>query len=53
MDVEFTDEASLLEALGEPVRIVTGNRTNLKITHPEDLEVVDALLWRRSIQAQE
>ncbi|MDQ3654441.1 MAG: 2-C-methyl-D-erythritol 4-phosphate cytidylyltransferase [Chloroflexota bacterium] len=53
MDNEFTDEASLLEALGEPVRVVPGDRTNIKVTHPEDLELVDALLWRRSIQAQE
>ena len=53
MDAEFTDEASLLEALGQPVRIVPGDRTNIKVTHPEDLEIVDALLWRRSMQAQE
>ncbi len=53
IDSEFTDEASLLEALGERVRIVPGDRSNIKITHPEDLEVVDALLWRRSMQAQE
>jgi 2-C-methyl-D-erythritol 4-phosphate cytidylyltransferase len=53
MDNEFTDEASLLEALGQPVRIVPGDRTNIKVTHPEDLELVDALLWRRSNQAQE
>lgn len=50
---EFSDEASLLEALEEPVGIVPGDRTNIKITHPEDLELVDALLWRRSMQAQE
>lgn len=53
MDNEFTDEASLLEVLGLPVRIVRGERDNIKVTHPDDLELVDALLWRRSIQAQE
>lgn len=47
MDNEFTDEASMLEALGQPVRIVPGERSNIKVTHPEDLELVDALLWRR------
>ncbi len=41
---EFTDEASLLEALGGTVRIVPGERANIKITHREDLELVDALL---------
>jgi len=53
MGVEFTDEASLLEALGYPVRIVPGARTNLKVTHPEDLELVDALLRRRSLRMEE
>lgn len=53
LDNVFTDEASLLEVLGEPVRVVPGNRTNIKVTHPEDLELVDALLRYRSVQAQE
>ncbi len=53
MEDEFTDEASLLEMLGEPVRIVPGDRANIKVTHPEDLELVDALLWRRFSQVQE
>lgn len=45
--IEFTDEASLAERLGRPVAIVIGNRHNIKITHPEDLDVVDALLRQR------
>lgn len=45
--IEFTDEASLAEALGWPVEIVPGDRLNIKITHPEDLDVVDALLRQR------
>lgn len=45
--IEFTDEASLAEALGRPVKIVPGDRLNIKITHPEDLDVVDALLRQR------
>jgi 2-C-methyl-D-erythritol 4-phosphate cytidylyltransferase/2-C-methyl-D-erythritol 2,4-cyclodiphosphate synthase len=45
--VGFTDEASLAEALGRPVAIVPGDRLNLKITHPEDLELIDALLRQR------
>jgi 2-C-methyl-D-erythritol 4-phosphate cytidylyltransferase len=48
MTVEFTDEASLLEALGLPVRIVSGERSNIKVTHREDLEIVDALFRARS-----
>lgn len=45
--VEFTDEASLSEALGHPVTIVPGDRLNIKMTHPEDREIIDALLRRR------
>lgn len=43
----FTDEASLAEAFGIPVRIVPGDRLNIKLTHPEDVELVDALLRAR------
>jgi 2-C-methyl-D-erythritol 4-phosphate cytidylyltransferase / 2-C-methyl-D-erythritol 2,4-cyclodiphosphate synthase len=43
----FTDEASLAEAFDVPVRIVPGDRLNIKITHPEDVEIVDALLRAR------
>lgn len=39
-----TDEASLLEAAGIPVRVVEGSERNLKITRPEDLRVAQALL---------
>lgn len=39
-----TDEASLLEAAAIPVRIVTGNERNLKITRPQDLDMAAALL---------
>ena len=39
-----TDEASLLEAAGIPVRLVEGSERNLKITRPTDLAVAAALL---------
>jgi 2-C-methyl-D-erythritol 4-phosphate cytidylyltransferase/2-C-methyl-D-erythritol 2,4-cyclodiphosphate synthase len=39
-----TDEASLLEAAGIPVRMVEGSERNLKITRPSDLEVAATLL---------
>ncbi|MBO4369714.1 MAG: 2-C-methyl-D-erythritol 4-phosphate cytidylyltransferase [Desulfovibrio sp.] len=32
-----TDDASLIEALGEPVFVLKGDETNRKITHPSDL----------------
>lgn len=44
---EATDDASLVEALGGRLRIVQGERWNLKITEPDDLLVAAALLERR------
>jgi len=41
-----TDEASLLEFLGEKVMIVEGSRQNIKITTQEDLVFADFLLRR-------
>jgi len=35
---EGTDDASFVERLGIPVTIVCGERTNIKVTTPEDLE---------------
>jgi 2-C-methyl-D-erythritol 4-phosphate cytidylyltransferase len=42
-DIDATDDASLVELLGEPVRIVLGSARNLKITLPEDLALAEAL----------
>lgn len=39
-----TDEASLLEAAGIPVRVVEGSERNIKITRPEDLRLAAGLL---------
>ena len=36
-----TDDAALLEHAGFPVFTVLGNRYNIKITHPEDLEMAE------------
>ncbi|WP_308777791.1 2-C-methyl-D-erythritol 4-phosphate cytidylyltransferase [uncultured Bacteroides sp.] len=40
----FTDDASVVEALGYPVFLVQGNRENIKLTTPFDLKVAEALL---------
>jgi 2-C-methyl-D-erythritol 4-phosphate cytidylyltransferase / 2-C-methyl-D-erythritol 2,4-cyclodiphosphate synthase len=39
-----TDDASYVERLGHPVRLVPGSRTNLKVTVAEDLRMAEALL---------
>ncbi len=40
----FTDEAALIEFFGKPVNLVIGNRENIKITYPEDLEIANSIL---------
>jgi 2-C-methyl-D-erythritol 4-phosphate cytidylyltransferase len=42
--VEVTDDAMLVERLGKPVFIVEGERTNLKVTVPEDVWLAEALI---------
>ena len=43
-----TDEASLLERIGRRVVVVRGEPFNVKVTEPEDLAVVEALLEREA-----
>jgi 2-C-methyl-D-erythritol 4-phosphate cytidylyltransferase len=42
-DDDVTDDAMLLELIGEQVVIVPGEPSNLKITFPEDLELASVL----------
>ena len=46
-----TDDASLVEALGEAVHVIEGDPGNLKITHPGDAELAAALLHHRAAAA--
>ncbi len=41
-----TDEASLLEQIDCPVKVVAGSKKNIKITLPEDLQVAEAILMQ-------
>jgi 2-C-methyl-D-erythritol 4-phosphate cytidylyltransferase len=43
-DVHAPDDASLVEALGEPVVVVPGVARNFKVTFPQDLVLLRALL---------
>jgi 2-C-methyl-D-erythritol 4-phosphate cytidylyltransferase len=40
----FTDDASVVEALGEKINLVDGNFENIKITRPVDLQFAEAYL---------
>ena len=43
----YTDDAALVEAIGQPVRVFPGRVDNLKVTVPEDIALVEALLRGR------
>ncbi|NDV57841.1 2-C-methyl-D-erythritol 4-phosphate cytidylyltransferase [Bacteroides sp. 519] len=40
----FTDDASVVEAIGIAIHLTEGNRENIKITTPFDLKIANALL---------
>lgn len=42
--LNITDEASALEAVCEPVKVVIGRSDNIKITYPEDLELARLII---------
>lgn len=39
-----TDEARMVELSGKPVNLIIGNKKNIKITTPEDLEIAEGIL---------
>lgn len=43
-----TDDASLVERLGVPVRVVASDYRNIKITTPEDIVIAEALITMKS-----
>lgn len=45
---QVTDDAALLEKCGFPVRIVSGEETNLKVTTPIDLTIAEFILNQRA-----
>ena len=44
----FTDDASVLEAAGTEIHLIEGERNNIKITYPIDLELAEMLLNKNS-----
>lgn len=47
----ITDDAGLIEALGEPVYVVDGEVTNLKITRAADMEFATAIIHHREAKS--
>lgn len=44
----FTDDASVVESLGQKVEMVEGNRENIKLTTPFDLKVAEVICQNES-----
>lgn len=47
LDRVFSDDCSVLEYFGYPVKMVQGSYENIKITTPEDILLAEAILRRR------
>ena len=47
IDIDVTDDAAMIELLGEPVKLVMGSTRNIKVTLQEDLALAEALLSSR------
>jgi 2-C-methyl-D-erythritol 4-phosphate cytidylyltransferase len=43
----FTDDASVVEAMGETIHLFEGNRENIKITYPHELLFAEAMIKTR------
>ena len=44
---DVTDDAMMVESLGQPVKMFLGSYENLKVTTPEDLILAEAFLKQR------
>jgi 2-C-methyl-D-erythritol 4-phosphate cytidylyltransferase len=51
-NVHATDDAHLVELLGRTVVVVEGSGDNIKVTRPEDLDIGEAILNRRTADAR-
>ena len=47
---EVTDDVSLVELLGEKVKLTEGEYTNIKVTTPEDIAVAETILKERGFK---
>ncbi|GIL79334.1 hypothetical protein Vretifemale_8719 [Volvox reticuliferus] len=47
-NLEVTDDVSIIEAMGNPVKITPGSYTNIKVTTPDDMAVAEKFLEERA-----
>lgn len=48
--ITFTDDASVVESLGESIHLIDGTPDNIKITTPMDLAIAEALIGYRPFE---
>jgi len=49
----FTDDASVVEANGEPIHLIDGTAENIKITNPQDLILAEAILKTNTVSSKQ
>lgn len=47
--IAVTDEAAAMEAVGKTVGVVEGSATNIKLTYPDDLALIEYYLTQRAL----
>lgn len=48
-NLTVTDDVSLVELIGKPVKVVEGSYSNIKVTTPEDLVIVEQYLEKNAL----
>ena len=51
-NLEVTDDVSVIEALGLPVKLTLGQYTNMKLTTPDDMKVAEQILRERGVKRE-
>lgn len=49
-NLEVTDDVSIIEAMGLPVKLTLGEYTNIKMTTPEDMRLAEVILAERGLK---
>lgn len=52
-NLEVTDDVSIIEAMGKPVKITPGAYTNIKVTTPDDMAVAEKFLDEHKAAAKQ
>jgi len=51
--LEVTDDVSVIEALGLPVKLTLGQYSNIKLTTPGDLQIAEQIFRDRGVTVEE